>query len=191
MKKLDKPIALWLYENINNEQKDYEFENKFTNTLLEIEDIPEEVPIYIWIANNASEQTGARFLLHLLREKTNDIFLLNATVPHEEYIYISQMPTEKLRIIYKKGKELKSISNEERNQFQKEWQTLSQTKEVLRLWSNNEIKGMPEDYYDPLIIKTIEKLHNQEDSKDFIKTARVIGETMGKMEELISDSFLE
>ncbi|MFZ3588492.1 DUF3658 domain-containing protein [Bacillus sp. DJP31] len=35
---------------------------------------------------------------------------------------------------------------------------MSKTQEVLSLWSNNEIKSMPEHYYDELIISTIEKL---------------------------------
>ena len=76
----------WLYEHINYEQDDYEYENKFANTLREMEDIPGQVPIYIWYGNNADEQTGLRFLLFLLRDKTNDVFLMNSTELHERYI---------------------------------------------------------------------------------------------------------
>ena len=34
-------------------------------------------------------------------------------------------------------------------------------------------------------------MHNKQESKDFIKAARVIGEILGHMDEMISDSFLE
>ena len=37
----------WLNENINMEQDDYELENNFNNTLLEIAEIPEDSPIYL------------------------------------------------------------------------------------------------------------------------------------------------
>lgn len=60
----------------------------------------------------------------------------------------------------------------------------------MRLWVNDEIKGVPENY-DPLIISNIEKLHNEQIIKDFIKNGIVIGEILNLMEGLISDSFLE
>ena len=58
----------WLFENINDGQEDV-YQNKFTNTLREIEDISNHVPIYIWYGNNADEQCGLRFFLYLLRDK--------------------------------------------------------------------------------------------------------------------------
>lgn len=75
----------WFYEHINLEQDDYEYENEFANTLWEIEDIPKQVPIYIWYGNNADEQTGLRFLLYLLRDKTNDVYLINSTELYKKY----------------------------------------------------------------------------------------------------------
>lgn len=204
--KLDEKIGQkfrfeWLYEHINTEQDDYEYENKFTNTLLEIEDILEQAPIYLWTANNASEQTGVRFILQLLQGKENDVFLINSTDFYDQYIaakdqgqsftHTNQIEAEHLRLVFEKNKVAKPLSNEDKLRFQKEWQELSQTKEVLRLWVNNKIESAPEHHYDPLIINTIEILHKEQINKDFIKTGRVIGETLGRMKELISDSFLE
>jgi hypothetical protein len=204
--KLDEKIGQtsrfeWLYENINTEQEDYEYENKFANTLLEIEDIPEQVPIYLWTANNGSEQTGVRLILHLLRDKANELYLINSTDLYEKYStpkveeqaisYTSQIDPENLRLIFERSKEQKPLSDEERFHYQKEWQNLSQTKDVLRFWMNNEIKGMPEHHYDQFILNTLEKLHHEQANKDFIKTGRVIGEILGQMDEMISDSFLE
>jgi hypothetical protein len=204
--KLDEKIGQtsrneWLYENINTEQDDFVYENKFANTLLEMEDIPEQVKIYLWTANNANEQTGHRFILKLLTDKTNEVFLINSTDIYEQYIsqkgevqpyhHTSQMEPEDLRQIFEIGKKRKSLSSEERTQYQKEWQKLSLTKEVLRIWRNNEIVGVAEEHYDSLILNTLEKLHREQESKDFIRTARVIGDILGQMEEFVSDSFLE
>lgn len=50
---------------------------------------------------------------------------------------------------------------------------------------------MPDHYFDPLILKTIEKLHKEQETKDFIRTGRVIGETIHQMEESVGDSYLE
>lgn len=204
--KLDEKIGQtsrneWLYENINTEQDDFMYENKFANTLLEMEDIPEQVKIYLWTGNNANEQTGHRFILKLLASKANEIILINSTDLYEQnissiggllsYHHTSQMEPDNLRQIFEIGKKQKSLSSEERTQYQKEWHELSLIKEVLRIWRNNEIIGVAENHYDSLIFTTIEKLHSEQGSKDFIRTSRVIGEVLGQMDEMISDSFLE
>ncbi|WP_057776153.1 DUF1835 domain-containing protein [Cytobacillus dafuensis] len=203
--KLDEKIGQsyrkeWLFENINFEQEDYEYENKFTNTLREIEDIANDVPIYIWYGNNADEQTGLRLLLYLLREKTNEIFLMNsielyvrysATEEEQPIFHTGQMASKNLRLLFENNKENKPLSDKKRIQFHKEWEKLSQTKEVLRLWIDDEIKGVPKHHYDPLIIETIGKLHHKQGTKDFIKTGSVIGEILTQMDSYINYSFLE
>jgi hypothetical protein len=201
--KLDEKIGQtfrfeWLYEHINTEQEDYEYENKFTNTLLEIEDIPEQVPIYLWTANNASEQVGVRFILHLLQSKTNEIFLINSTDEYQvsqdkerPFTNTSQIEPEYLRLVFEENKATKPISNEDKLKFQEEWKQLSSTMGVLRILVKNEIINVPENHYDPLIINTIEMMHDEQEYKDFIMTGRMIGKILGQMEELISDSFLE
>ena len=191
----------WLYEHINYEQDDYEYENKFANTLREMEDIPRQVPIYIWYGNNADEQTGLRFLLFLLRDKTNDVFLMNSTELHERYItpkvtdqnssYTGHIESKELRLLFEKGKRNPPISKQERIQLQEEWNSLAQTKEVLRLWMKDGIRGVKENHFDPLIINTIEMLHCKQEKKDFIKAGMVIGEILSETNELINAFFLE
>lgn len=102
----------WIYEHINYEQDDYIYENKYSNTVREIDDIPGQFPIYIWYGNNVDEQIGLRFLLFLLRDKANDIFLLNSTELYAKYItsqgenrkisYTSQIESNDLRILFEK-----------------------------------------------------------------------------------------
>jgi hypothetical protein len=72
-----------------------------------------------------------------------------------------------------------------------EWLDLSGTDEVLRIWENGGIKSAQEDYYDSFIIDIVKNLHTEYGSKDFIKASRVIGEALGRSEQIISDAFIE
>lgn len=188
----------WLNENINFELEDYDLENNFTKTLLEIEDIPEYVPIYIWTANNGDEQTGLRFILNFLREKSNEIILINVTdqwsaLQDKEQVmtHSAWLHPEQLCVLFNQNKTAKPLTNEERMQFLQEWELLAQSREVLRLWQNGRITSAPEDYFDAFILSIIEQLHHQQEFKDFIRTGKVIGEIMGELEELVSDSYFE
>ena len=191
----------WLYEHINYELDDFEYENKFSNTLRKIEDIPQQAPIYIWYGNNADEQTGLRYLLYLLREKTNDIFLMNSTELYDRYIeqedrdqkifHTAHIEPKDLRLLFDKGRIAQPITEQERMQLQEEWNSLAQTKEVLRLWLKGEIKGINENHFDPLIIDTIEMLHRKQEKRDFIKAGMVIGEILSETNEMMNAFFLE
>ncbi|MGE7674874.1 DUF1835 domain-containing protein [Lysinibacillus sp. NPDC094403] len=180
----------WLFENITDGQEDV-YQNKFTNTLREIEDISNHVPIYIWYGNNTNEQCGLRFFLYLLRDKSNEIFLINTTEHNKTICATSQLDSQQLAQLFVNIKEKKPLTTQDRLIFQNEWETLSKTNDVLRLWIDNEIKGVPENYFDLLIIKTIENLHNEQETKDFIKTGTVIAELLPFMDELPSVFFLE
>ncbi|MFE3572768.1 DUF1835 domain-containing protein [Lysinibacillus sp. NPDC059133] len=180
----------WLFENINDGQEDV-YQNKFTNTLREIEDISNHVPIYIWYGNNADEQCGLRFFLYLLRNKSNEIFLIKTTEHSKTNCATSQLNSQQLAQLFVDIKEKKPITIQDRLIYQNEWETLSQTNDVLRLWINNEIKEVSEKYFDSLIIVTIERLHNEQATKDFIKTGTVIAELLPLMDELPSVFFLE
>lgn len=191
----------WIYDHINYEQDDYIYENNFSNTVREINDIPGHYPIYIWYGENVDEQIGLRFLLFLLRDKPNDVFLLNSTELYEKYIltngedrkisYTSQIELKDLPILFEKGREDAPLSAQFRNQLLEEWLFLAQTKEVLRIWEDDEIKGVHENYYDSMIIDTIEMLHRKQEKKDFIQVGMVIGEVLSGAKESMNAFFLE
>lgn len=89
----------WLFENINDGQEDV-YQNKFTNTLREIDDISNHVPIYIWYGNNADEQCGLRFFLYLLQNKSNEIFLINTTEQSKTNSATSQLNSQQLAQLF-------------------------------------------------------------------------------------------
>lgn len=191
----------WLSEHINDEQDDLEYEDKFANTLRQIEDISQQATIHIWYGNNADEQTGMRFLLYLLRNKSNNITLINSTELHdrniaprvsgEKILHTGHIESKDLSLLFEKGSRNGTLSVQERMQFQEEWSSLAQTKDVLRLWVKDDIKGVNENHFDILIMNTLEILHRKQEKKDFIKVGMLIGEILSGTNELINAFFLE
>ena len=176
----------WLIENINYGLDDYENDNKISNTLHEIEDIANHVPIYIWYGNNANEQTALRFYLYLLRGKTNEMFLVNTAE-----LNTGKMDAKSFRLFFENGKDNTPLAANERSQFHREWKKLSQTKDVLRVWRNDEIQVVPEYYYDPLILEILGKLHDAQETKDFIMTGSLLGEIVDRIDDYKDIFFLE
>ncbi len=179
----------WLFENINNEQDDHIEYHNFVNTLREIVDIPNHFPIYIWVGNNANEQCLLRFILYLLNDKANEIYLMQ-TSEHNKYGNTGQLSSLQLSQLFMNS-ENKSLTVQERLSLQKEWEHISQTKNVLRQWVNGEIINVSEDYFDAFIINVVEKLHREQTIKNFIKTGTVITELISQMDECPNVFYLE
>lgn len=126
---------------------------------------------------------------------------MNSTELYAKYItsqgenrkisYTSQIESNDLRILFEKGRKDKPLSEQLRSQLLEEWLFLAQTKEDLRIWEKDEIKCVNEDYFDSLIIETLEMLHRKQEKKDFIKSGMVIGEVLSGKKELINVIFLE
>lgn len=192
----------WLRDHLNysDDYFEEEYEIRLKSTLAEIEALPPHVPIVVWTAENADEQTGIRYLLYLVKEKPNDIYLINTTTAYQElfntseyqylYSHTGGPDPEKINEIYQK-KTSSPLTQEERRRFEKEWMTLSENKEVLRIWKNHSILAVNEDYFDELIITTAQKLHSKRKEKEFMKAARIIGEVYGRIDNHVGDAFLE
>lgn len=72
-----------------------------------------------------------------------------------------------------------------------DWVQLSATQETLRIWENGYIQAVKEDYYDAYIINTCQHIHNEQQKKDFMKSARLIGEIIGHLQQDHGDAYLE
>lgn len=192
----------WLRDHLNMEM-DYieeEYEKRIVKTIAEIAAIPEHIPIVIWAADNANEQTGARYILHLIQQKENDIFFINATSSYSEFAdaggsgfnlhHLGEGEPEVFKRIFEE-KLLTPLSTEEKDRLRKEWIVLSNTEELVRIWQNGEIKGVKEDYYDSFLINIVRDLHNEYGNTDFIEAGRIIGEALFQTDQIISHTFLE
>ena len=136
----------------------------------------------------------------MLKGKPNDISLINATLAYQELFNTSEVQffcyhtanvePEKLNLIYEK-KLSKTLSFETINEFHREWKSLSETEEVLRVWEDNQVKSVNENHFDHLIIACAKKLHTEQIEKDFMRSPMLIGEVLGELEGGMSDTFLE
>ncbi|MGP7817660.1 DUF1835 domain-containing protein [Niallia sp. 01092] len=176
----------WLFDHINMEISEFDQEIRFTNTLVEIAEISKHAPIYIWCGNNNEEQTALRFFLYLLADKTNDIFLIHINEHNDiKHTHISMFDDKELKILfeYKQKKGRTPLSNEEKINYIEEWMTLAKSKEVLRIWQENKIGSVSEQYFDSIILKVIKTLHEKQENKEFIRVSAIIGETIDQLEE--------
>ena len=74
----------WMKNVTNDENEDFHYKKEFRKSVNQINTIQDAVPIIIWIADNSHEQTGLRYVLHLLKNKDNDIMVINTTKKHSE-----------------------------------------------------------------------------------------------------------
>ncbi|WP_084780178.1 DUF1835 domain-containing protein [Bacillus massilinigeriensis] len=195
----------WMKKVVNDEDGDFQdYQQGLYNTVNQIHSIPENVPITIWVADNSHEQTGLRFVLYLLRNKTSEIQVINTTKAYAEQfnrpdILYSPLSTgeispEKLQVIYEKDHS-KSLSENERKELEEEWMALADTKETLRIWRNGKINNVKEDYYDQYMINMAKKLQiereREQEPEPFMKSARLIGEVIGHLDQYMGDEFFE
>lgn len=191
----------WLKDHLNysDDYFEEEYENRFSKTLAEIDRLKEEVPIVIWTAENSNEQTGLRYLLYLLKQKKNEVFVINTTLAFQELfnttefgcldIHTGEVSGEQLNKIYQEKISV-PLTDEDRTRFEREWIALSESKGLVRIWENSKIKTVNEDYFDDFIVNTARNLHAMQSKKDFMKSARLIGEVYGQNHQL-GDAFIE
>lgn len=194
----------WLQNNLSDEDGEFdEFKESFNRAVNQIMSIKEDIPIYLWAAENAEEQTGLRFVVDLLKEKNNDIFVMNATKGFIELFskgkrkytiaHTGELSPDNLRAIYEKQRQDHSpLTQHERNQYEKEWLSLTKKIETLRIWRNETVQSVPENYFDDLIINRAKKLHGKRKANEFFKSLRLIGDVLGHihLDQYISDTFI-
>ncbi|KQL50533.1 hypothetical protein AN964_23025 [Heyndrickxia shackletonii] len=191
----------WMKKCISDEYDEFpDYKKRFRKTINEIASIPEGTQITIWTSDNAHEQIGMRMAMYLLKEKNMDISIINTTEEYEQKFRIKKMkysllhsgeiPLEKFQFIYEHGHRIR-ITDHDREKLENEWISLSDNKETLRIWQNGRIQIVPEDFFDDFIIKKAKKLHGNKKQKDFMKSARLIGEVLGHLEQYVGDEFLE
>ncbi|MBD8069717.1 DUF1835 domain-containing protein [Bacillus sp. PS06] len=194
----------WMNKVMNADDDFPDYLTGFYNTINLITSIPEHVPIMIWTSDSAHEQMGLRYALYLLKDKTNDIKVINTTKAHAEhfsrpdiqYTILSsgELFHEQLQMIYEQSHP-KTLSEDERKELEQEWLALAETNETLRIWRNGQIKSVEEDYFDKYIINLAKKLQlkrgRDEETELFMKSARLIGEVIGHLDQYIGDQFFE
>ncbi|WML58539.1 DUF1835 domain-containing protein [Neobacillus sp. PS2-9] len=191
----------WIKSNLEDEEGEADkYLDDLQRAITQLISIPDHVPIHIWNSENAHEQTGLVFTMYLLRERKNNIFIVNTGQVYRELfkkkstkynpLFSGEIISEELQTIYQYSQEnQKNVTNMERTHFEMEWLTLASSSTTLRIWENGGIKSVSEDYYDEFIIEKAKKLIGKK--KGFIKSARLIGEVYAHIFQYIGDSYLE
>ncbi|MCM3781428.1 DUF1835 domain-containing protein [Neobacillus mesonae] len=178
-----------------------ELEDDYQNLLQKIELIPEHAKIILWSSRSASEQIGMRHAAYLLRNRRNAVVLMDACKISEElynrpdafinYLHSGEVPSEKLQKALVRINEGKEQELNEIAYLVKEWENLSEQQGNLRIWSDQAVVEVPDNFYDHYLLEQLDKLNPPSGNNDFIKSARLIGEAIGYSDQHIGDSYFE
>ncbi|KZZ83963.1 DUF1835 domain-containing protein [Bacillus sp. SJS] len=177
-----------------------EMENQVRQAVLDIRAIPDDRTVVIWTGDNAHEQTGLGFALHLLKDKGNEIKVINTTTGyHQLFVHddperfprkMGGLDPEQLSRIYKEHAGAVVLQMKERERLENEWKKISATQKVLRVWENDSVRNVDADYFDDFILECIQRSQREQGS-DIIILMRAIGEVVGHLEEYIGDEYPE
>ncbi|MCP3742899.1 DUF1835 domain-containing protein [Paenibacillus sp. A3M_27_13] len=195
----------WLAERMMH----YEFfhyanwEQRIEQMMVTLSEIPDDKSITIWCGSNADEQVGLRFALYLLRNRATPIRVINVTDTLErepdDYLYnespfplsMGVVHSKEIERFIKRSKdELYVVCMEDRRRYEREWLELSEQDSVLRLWDNDRIVHVPEDYLDKAMLDMISQIQLA-DNLEFVNTGKIIGQALTQWSQPRSDTFLE
>ncbi|CEG27119.1 DUF1835 domain-containing protein [Bacillus sp. B-jedd] len=159
----------WLKNNLSNEYDVEFYKESLPKVISQVLSIPEDLPIYIWTSENANEQTALLFTLYLLRERKNNIYIIDTAALYrklfkkkaKKYVpfFSGEIPLKELQSIYKNSQDENQIlSHIERQHYENKWLDLSTNPGTLRIWENEDIRVVPEDYFNEFIIEKAKKL---------------------------------
>ncbi|MBX0356693.1 DUF1835 domain-containing protein [Halobacillus sp. Nhm2S1] len=156
-------------------------------TIEDLRSIPTGVPITIWAGTNAHEQTGLRFVMHLLKNKPNEIDVVQVTDVLDFPLHTGELSPDRFAVLLERSFRF-PVSGQIKKSYQDEWHALSEENANLRVWEDG-IQSKSEDYFDAALIQSLKRL--QGESGDYIKAARLIGEVLGHSSQVVGDSFFE
>ncbi|MGR6546485.1 DUF1835 domain-containing protein [Paenibacillus tundrae] len=166
-----------------------------------VSSIDEETRITIWYANNGHERTGLVYAMHLLRDRKSPIYVIETkelypqlfNTPEVQYEIrgTGEIPPEKLLKMWHHCEHDEPLSSEERRQMEQEWLHLSAQPGHLRLMQDGCIQSVSEDAIDEFIMQKFTEVASTRQPGEFIKSARIVGEVLGHLEQAVGDTFIE
>lgn len=192
----------WMMER----NRDYKYgqhinrEHQLVNIVSAIKSIAENKTIVIWCADNAHDQTGLRFVLYLLREREQQINVVNMS----EVYQVSGLQAKDTPIPYAMGQIDPEIYDElvrtyhdgfplasnQRRLYESEWLTLTSQDHELRVWTEGTVKGSEMCTLDDVIVKAVTELEHEQDEKGFIRAGSVAAKVFDSFQQVVGDWFI-
>lgn len=180
---------------------DSEFEGEGDSQQPLLENLPEDAVIYIWCSNNAHEQTGLRYVSWLLKDRSNNLYILDAPAANEQkedqpgvlhfYSHTGENSSKELSRVYRDPTKHVLVTDEQRRCYEQEWLSLSESSNLLRIWAFGELISAEVTYFDDFILEKVHILEKDKPNGEFLKAARVIGEVIGHSGQYTGDAFIE
>lgn len=121
--------------------------------------VENEQQVVLWHGENVIEQMGVRLVHSLLPDcQLFEVSLEDAT---ERSAYPDELPRRvgecSPELLMSLLPFIRPVSAETMSRWEEDWQTLIQTKGILRIWNGKAIETVPVDYFDEALLRNAEK----------------------------------
>lgn len=154
--------------------------------------LPCDVDVWVWYSQSTHEEIGLRLVMSELINKCSMVYGIDATEGLKRVqpnLRIRQSGELSADLLMKLRSEAKRFSIDECQQLAKEWEELKQNHSTLRIWQDG-IVHVAEDALDPIIMECAERAH-AELNEEWLIPMRIIGETLGAIDDYLSEEFVE
>lgn len=183
----------WLEAYIYRESEDRDLYEDFHKAWeKKIRNLPCDIDVWVWYSQSTHEEIGLRFAMSELINTCNMVYGIDATDGLKRIqpnITIRQTGELSSDLLMSLRSEAKRFSVDECQQLAKEWEELKQNPSTLRIWQDG-IVHVAEDALDPIILQSAEKAHAQL-NEEWLIPMRIIGETIGAIDDYLSEEFVE
>lgn len=136
--------------------------------------------IIVWYGENASEKLLKLLCCKLVNQ--SQLYKVNVSTEYLDGYALQAVGECSPENMEKLLSCIKKISLEEKKQHTEEWNRITQSKALLRIYDSGKIKNANEFYFDRLILKKC--------TDDYTLMFKVAGEVMGSSEQVITDTFI-
>jgi len=183
----------WLDTNIFRDMDERQlYEDIYNIWTKSIAGIPCDTDVWIWYSQNTHEEIALRYVMSEFISKCSMVFGIDATAglkriqPNMSIRYTGELSSD---MLMKLRPDAKRFTKEECQRLAKEWEALKQNPSTLRVWEKG-IVHAEEQNYDAIIIECAKDLHANNEEL-WLSPVSVIGQAFNKIEDYISEAFLE
>lgn len=179
-------------------------ENQLVYLAQTVKRLPPHKIIVIWVADNAHDQTGLRFVLHLLRNRIQPVHMVNVTELYQsgavhgtdDFVpfYRGAIDRESYLFIVKKYSQGYPLESDQRRVYASDWLRLEEENQMLRLWENSAIISCDENALDEVILSSVIELEEEQERnqarKGYVSAGSVFIRVLEVSRQLVDTSFI-